>query len=81
MNLARPFPAIALLLSLSLGLFALQFGGGRDRPQLSLESKAPSEFYFSRLHYNSGYTSGGSFRYRGFSGGWSQDYPGLTTIA
>jgi hypothetical protein len=79
MKFARPIYAIALLLSLSLGLFALQRGGGggRGRGQLSfsLEPTIPSEFYFSRLRYNSGYASGGSFGYGGFRGGWSQDFP------
>ncbi len=73
MKLMRLLIAIALLLSLSLGLYAWQ----RGRGQLSFgyESTTPSEFYFSRLRYNSGYTSGGSFGYRGFRGGWNQDYP------
>lgn len=77
MQLARLFLAIALLLSLTLGLFAFQRGGGFGRAQLSFptEPTVPSEFYFSRLRYNSGYASGGSFGYRGFRGGWSQDYP------
>jgi len=78
MKLVRPFFAIALLFSLSLGLYALQRGGGFGRGQMSMMDggTVPSEFYFSRLHYNSGYASGGSFGYRGFRGGWSQDFPG-----
>ena len=78
MNPARLLVATALLLSLSLGLFALQRGGGGfGRAQLSFptEPNSPSEFYFSRLRYNAGYASGSSFGYRGFRGGWSQDYP------
>jgi hypothetical protein len=73
MKLARPVLAIALLLSAGLALFA-QFGI-RGRQDMSMESNVPSEFYFSRLRYNSGYASGGSFRYRGYGGGWSQDFP------
>jgi hypothetical protein len=77
MKPARPLLAIALLLLLSLGLLALQRGGMRGRQEISFggDPEAPSEFYFSRLRYNSGYASGGSFGYRGFRGGWSQDYP------
>ena len=76
MKLARPFLAIALLLSVSLGLLALQRGGGgRQQCSCSDEPNVPSEFFFSRLRYNSGYASGGSFGYRGFRGGWSQDFP------
>ena len=79
MKLARPFFAIALLFSLSLGLYALQRGGGggfgRGQLQMFDEPNVPSEFYFSRLHYNSGYASGGSFGYGRRGGGWSQDFP------
>ncbi len=35
----------------------------------------PSEFYWSRLQYTSGYASGSSYGFRGFRGGWSRDYP------
>jgi hypothetical protein len=74
-KLVRPISLILLLLSLSLGLFAWQRGGGR-RQQYSYYGGAnvPSEFYWSRLQYNSGYGNGGGF-YRGYGGGWSQDYP------
>jgi Domain of unknown function (DUF4159) len=75
MKLARPLIGIALLLSLSLGLFALQQRFGRQQLSFPTEPTIPSEFYFSRLHYNSGYTSGGSFGFGGFRGGWSQDFP------
>jgi hypothetical protein len=77
MKLAHPLAGIALLFSVSLGLFGLQMGGGFARRQSSFGTgpTEPSEFYFSRLRYNSGYTSGGSFGYRGFRGGWSQDFP------
>jgi hypothetical protein len=77
MKLARPFLGIALLFSVSLGLFALQRqrGSGLQQSYFATESPVPSEFYFSRLRYNSSYASGGSFRYGGFRGGWSQDFP------
>jgi hypothetical protein len=77
MKTARPFIGLALLLSVSAGLLAFQRarGPGRQTLSFSSEPQVPSEFYFSRLRYNSGYASGGSFGYRGFRGGWSQDYP------
>src|SRR5438034_554274 len=70
MKLARLFFAIALMFLVSLGLWALQLGGRYGVPQLSItgEREEPSEFYFSRLRYN-------SFGYRGFRGYWSQDFP------
>ena len=70
MKLARLFFAIALMFLASLGLWALQFGSGFGGSQLSVtgEREEPSEFYFSRLQYN-------SFGYRGFRGTWSQDFP------
>src|ERR1700694_3473268 len=67
-----------LLFSLSLGLSAMQFGGygGYGRRQYSYGGQnVPSEFYWSRLQYNSSYASGSSFGYRRFYGGWSRDYP------
>ncbi|HEY2859817.1 MAG TPA: DUF4159 domain-containing protein [Terracidiphilus sp.] len=70
MKLVRPISGIVLLFSLSLGLFAYQ--GRRQQYAYSYGANVPSEFYWSRLQYNSGY--GGGFR--GFGGGgWSQDYP------
>jgi hypothetical protein len=70
MKLARLFFAIALMFLASLGLYALQLGGGFGGPQLSVtgEREEPSEFFFTRLRYN-------SFGYRGFRGAWSQDFP------
>ena len=69
MKLVRPISAIVLLLSLSIALFGFQ----RGRRQQSYYSGAsvPSEFYFSRLSFNS-LGGGGGF---GYGGGWSQDYP------
>src|SRR5580704_7081032 len=74
MKLVRP-----LLFSLSLGLFALQGGGyqgfGRQQYSYSTGPNVPSEFYWSRLQYTSGYANGSSFGFRRFRGGWSRDYP------
>ena len=71
MKLVRPISVILLLLSLSLGLFAYQ---GAPPAILLHGPNVPSEFYWSRLQYNTA-LRGGSFGYRGFGGGWSQDYP------
>src|SRR5579862_5752812 len=68
MKLMRRISVILFLLSLSLGLFGYQ---GR-RQQFSYGANVPSEFYFSRLQYNTLYGGGG---FRGYGGGWSQDYP------
>jgi hypothetical protein len=80
MKLVRPFNAIPLLLTLCVALFAFQGGGGFggggfSRRQMSYYSgpNIPSEFYWSRLQYNSG-MGGGGYGFRGF-GGWAQDYP------
>jgi hypothetical protein len=77
MKLVRQISAIPLLLSLTVGLFAFQRGGypGRRRDTYSYGGMVPSEFYWSRLQYNSGYANGGSYGFRGFGGGWSRDYP------
>ena len=76
MKLAPLFFAVVMMFLASLGLWALQFGGGFDGQQSAItgEGKEPSEFYFSRLRYN-------AFGYRGFRGTWSRDFPELTTIA
>ncbi len=82
----KPVPArtaLPLLLFLTLGLFAMQLGGQRrgfrGRQQYYDAVRAvPSEFYWTRLRYNSSYSDGGGgfggFRRGGF-GGWTQDYP------
>jgi hypothetical protein len=76
MKLVRSVSAILLPFS----LFALQGGGQRfSRQQNSSyfdSGNVPSEFYWSRLRYTSGYANGNSFGFgfRGF-GGWSRDYP------
>src|SRR5580704_16334883 len=71
MKLVRPLFGIAITLSLLLGQFALQMAGfqrGRNRYSYSMGAMVPSEFYWSRLQYNSGYANGNSFGYRGFGG-------------
>src|SRR6202012_2802991 len=77
MKLAHPFVGIALLFSVSVALFGLQRGTrfGRQQPDYGTDPIVPSEFYFSRLRYNSGYASGASFGYRSFWNAWSQDFP------
>jgi hypothetical protein len=73
MKLARP-----LLLLFSLGLFAMQFGGGQFGGRYSYDyggPSVPSEFYWSRLQYTSSYAGGSSYGYRRFGGTWSRDYP------
>ena len=69
MKLVRPISAISLLFPLSVAMFALQYGGGQrfgGRQQYSYGPNVPSELYWSRLQYNSGYASGSSFGFRGF---------------
>lgn len=78
MKLVRPASVLPLLLlSLTVGLFAFQFGGGyRSRYQYYGGPNVPSEFYWSRLQYNSSYASGNSYRFRAWGyGGWARDYP------
>ena len=77
MMLVRRIVALPILLSLTVGLFAFQFGGGRYRryQYYSGGPNVPSEFYWSRLMYTSSYASGSSFGFRAFGGGWSRDYP------
>jgi hypothetical protein len=76
MKLVRPISAISLLLSLTVTLFALQRGGGqrfsRQQSYYSYGPIVPSEFYWSRLQYNTLYGGGG---FRSYGGGWAQDYP------
>src|ERR1700737_5517219 len=66
-------PLRPLLLFLSLGLFAMQFGGYGRRSPYSNGPNVPSEFYWTRLMYTS--AGGSNFWYRFFGGGWSRDYP------
>jgi len=76
-TVVRRISAFPLLLLFSVCLFALQQGGFRqfDRRQdnyYSYGRPVPSEFYWSRLQYTSGYANGG---FRGYRGSWSRDYP------
>jgi hypothetical protein len=76
----RPLTLTPLLFSLTVGLFAMQFGDQRGYGRQYGYSNGPwvpSEFYWSRLQYTSSYASGSSYGYRrwGGFGGWSRDYP------
>jgi hypothetical protein len=77
MKLARSTFAIPLLFAMTVSLFAFQRGGGYGRRYVDMGPSIPSEFYWSRLQYNSsmGGGGGGYGGFRGFGGGWSQDYP------
>jgi hypothetical protein len=69
--------AILLMVSLGLAMLAPQRGQGYGRQQYYYsEQSVPSEFYWSRLQYTSGYAGGSSYGYRGFgNAGWMRDYP------
>jgi len=67
MTLRRLFPVIGLTFLTSLGLWAFQRFGGEE-VYIDGEKEAPSEFYFSRLRYN-------SYGYRGVRRLVSQDFP------
>jgi hypothetical protein len=76
-RLLRRISALPILLSFCVCVFALQQGGYRrfDRRQdnsYSYGQPVPSEFYWSRLQYTSGYANGG---FRGYGGSWRRDYP------
>jgi hypothetical protein len=79
MRLVRIISTITVLLSLSVGLYALQQGGNQRfaRQRYGYGGPSiPSEFYWSRLQYTSGYAGGNGFGgFRGFGGSWSRDYP------
>ena len=73
MKLVRPISVTPLL------LFALRravcAATGRIRRRYSryyTGQNVPSEFYWSRLQYNTLYGGGG---FRSYGGGWAQDYP------
>jgi hypothetical protein len=74
LRLARRISVIPLLLTMTLGLFAFQRGGRGRQQYFQYGPSVPSEFYWSRLQYTSSYGGGGG-GFRGFGGGWSQDYP------
>ena len=63
MKLVRRLAALPLLLSFTVGLFALQFGGYR-RQRYNDGPNVPSEFYWTRLMYTSAGGRGG-FRFFG----------------
>lgn len=64
--------AIRLLFVLSVGLLAFQRFGRRQRGYYDMGPPVPSEFYWTRLQYNS--IGGGFDRFQGYST-WSRDYP------
>jgi hypothetical protein len=76
MKLPRPVFAVPLAFLLGLGVFAVQKGRAQGRRQqysyYSNGANVPSEFYWSRLQYNTLYGGGG---FRSYGGGWAQDYP------
>src|SRR6516162_9529536 len=70
------------LLVIGLLMAAIQLSGWQRfnaartkgaQPYDESDQNIPSEFFFSRLRYNTGY--GGGYGYRGFGGGWAQDFP------
>src|ERR1051326_3917947 len=77
MKLACPLLAIGLLLTAALEVSGWQrFGGASPnglQPYDQSDLSVPSEFFFSRLRYHTGY--GGGYGYRRFGGGWAQDFP------
>ena len=78
MKLARLVSAVLLMVSISLALQRGMYQGYGRQSYYQQGGNVPSEFYWSRLQYTSGYASGGSYGYgfrRGGFGGWSQDYP------
>jgi hypothetical protein len=71
------------LLAIGLLMAAIQLPGwqrfgartkGIQQPYDETDQNVPSEFFFSRLRYNTGY-GGGGYGYRGYGGGWAQDFP------
>lgn len=76
MKLAFPLLAICLLAIAAVQLFGWQrYGAATSGFQVydHSDQAIPSEFFFTRLRYNSGYGGGGGYRRMG--GGWSQDFP------
>ena len=77
MKLARLLLGMGLLLIAGVELSGWQrFGGAASaglQPYDQSDQSIPSEFFFSRLRYNTGY--GGGSRYRLLGGGWAQDFP------
>ena len=78
MQLGRFVLAILLLVSIGLALqggFQRTQGYGRRQQYYESGPNVPSEFYWSRLRYNSVYQESSMYGYRRWGGGWSQDYP------
>lgn len=80
MKMARPLLAIALLPLAAVALRGWQrYGASQSsglQPYDDSDLNVPSEFFFSRLRYNTGYGGGGSYGYRRFGGGgWREDFP------
>src|SRR6202142_1447680 len=77
MKLARLLLGMGLLSIAGVELSGWQrFGGSASaglQPYDQSDQSIPSEFFFSRLRYNTGY--GGGFGYRRMGGGWAQDFP------
>jgi Domain of unknown function (DUF4159) len=77
MKSAPSLLAMGLLSVAAIQLFGWQrFGGTRSaglQPYDESDKLVPSEFFFTRLRYNTGY--GGGSGYRRFGGGWAQDFP------
>ena len=62
MKLVRPIFALLFLLSLTTGLYAFQRGFDRRDSYYSMGPRYPSEFYWTRLQYTSGYANGSHLR-------------------
>ncbi len=78
MKLARSLLMIGLPLMGAIALSGWQRFGGTGsaglQPYDQSDQSTPSEFFFSRLRYNTGYGGGGAY-YRRMGGGWAQDFP------
>src|ERR1019366_2395728 len=76
MKIARPVLAVGLLSMAAVALSGWhRFGGAPSaglQPYDQSDQSIPSEFFFSRLRYNTGYGGGNGYR-RG--GGWAQGFP------
>ena len=76
MKLARRISVLPLVFFLAAGLFGLQLKAfqrfGRNYYSYG-GANVPSEFYWSRLQYNSIYGNG--FGFRAYGGSWSRDFP------
>ena len=75
MKLVRPISAILLLLSLSLGLFALQRGGYRAASDSPTADRTCPRSFIGPGSSTIPAMPAAVARFRGFGGGWSRDYP------